>query len=80
MLKMILEKNTSTFMAIQTFIGDIQKTLDNKQLVLGIFFNLSKAFDVINHNRLLTKLELYRLRGISHVWMRLYLTDRAKFC
>jgi hypothetical protein len=30
------------FMAIQTFIGEIQKTLDNKQLSFGIFLDLSK--------------------------------------
>jgi hypothetical protein len=41
MLKMVLEKNISTFMAIQTFIGEIQKTLDNKQLASSIFLDLS---------------------------------------
>ena len=72
-------KNKSTCTAIQTFIGEIQKTLDNKQLAFGIFLDLSKAFDVINHNLLLAKLELYGLRGISHAWMRSYLTDRSQF-
>jgi retron-type reverse transcriptase len=67
------------FTAIQTFIGEIQKTLDNKQLAFGIFLELSKAFDVINHNLLLAKLEPYGLRGISHVWMRSYLTERSQF-
>jgi hypothetical protein len=40
-------------MAIQTFIGEIQKTLVDKQLAFGILLDLSKAFDFINHNLLL---------------------------
>jgi hypothetical protein len=62
-------KKKSTLTAIQTFIGEIQKTLDNKQLAFGIFLDLTKAFDVINHNLLLAKLEYYCLKGFSHVCM-----------
>jgi hypothetical protein len=43
MLKMVLGKSKSMFTAIQTFSGVIQKTLDNKQLALGIFLDLCKA-------------------------------------
>jgi sarcosine oxidase/L-pipecolate oxidase len=57
----------------------MQKTLDDKQLAFGIFLDLSKAFDVINHNLLLAKLQSYGLTGISQVWMSSYLTDRAQF-
>jgi hypothetical protein len=68
-------------MEIQTLTGEIQKTLDNKQLAFGIFLDLlvSKAFDVTDHNFLLTKMEQYGLRGISHAWMRSYHTDRSQF-
>jgi hypothetical protein len=69
-------KIKSTFTAIQTFIGEVQKILDNKQLAFGKFLNLSKAFDVIDHDLFLAKLELYGLRGILYEWMRSYLTDR----
>jgi hypothetical protein len=65
----------STYTAIQTFIEDIQKTLDNKRLAIGIFLDLSKVFDVINHNLLLAKLELYGLRGKIHMWLSSYLID-----
>jgi hypothetical protein len=67
-------KNKSTFTEIQTFIGEVQKILDNKQLAFGIFLDLSKAFDVIDHDLYLAKLELYGLRGIS------YLTDKIAVC
>jgi hypothetical protein len=57
------KKSTNT--ATQTFIEDIQKALDNKLLVMGIFLDLTKAFDVINHKLLRTKLELH---GLIHSW------------
>jgi hypothetical protein len=71
------KKSTNT--AIQTFIEDIQKALDNKRFALGIFLDLTKAFDVINHNLLLAKLELYGLRRKIHWWMSSYLTGRTQF-
>jgi hypothetical protein len=52
-------KNKSTFTAIQSFIGQIQKTLDNQQYAFGIFFDLSKAFDVIN--------QICCLQSLSHM-------------
>jgi hypothetical protein len=69
----------STFTAIQSFIEDAQNVLDNKLFALGIFLDLSKAFDVINHKLLHNKLELYGLRGNSHSLMSSYLTGRSQF-
>jgi hypothetical protein len=46
---------------------------------VGIFLSISKASDVINHNLLLAKLELYGLRGKIHMWLSSYLTDRTQF-
>jgi hypothetical protein len=54
-------------------------TTSTKQLAFGKFLDLSYAFHVIDHDLLLTKLELYGLRGISDEWMRSYLTDRLQF-
>jgi hypothetical protein len=52
------EKSNNT--ATQTFTEGIQKALDSKLLVIGIFLDLTNAFDVIN--LLLATLELYGLR------------------
>jgi hypothetical protein len=67
------EKN-STFAAIQSFIEDVQKALGNKLFAMGIFLDLSKAFDVINH-----KFELYGIRGNSYSLISSYLTGRSQF-
>jgi hypothetical protein len=56
-----------------------KKILGNKQFAIGIFLDLSKVFDVINHNLLLAKLEIYRLRGKIHMWLSSYLTDQIQF-
>jgi hypothetical protein len=70
-------KNKSTSTAIQTFIGEVQKVLDNKQLAPGIILDLTKASDVIDHDLLLAKLKWYGFRGISYEWIRSYLTARS---
>jgi len=61
--------NKSIYMATQTFMEDIQRVMDNRLLVMGIFFNLTKDYDVINHNTLLAKLDHYGLRGTINSWI-----------
>jgi len=47
--------------------------------VVGIFLKLSKAYDVINHNKLLDKLDSYEIRGSVNKWFQSYLTNRTQF-
>jgi len=57
----------------QLFIASIQESMDRQLNILRLFFNLTKAYDVINHEILLT-LEYYGIRGTRKVWIVSYLS------
>ena len=56
-----------------------KSSLDNKKYGCGVFIDLLKAFDTVNHNILLPKLEHYGIRGNGLKWFQSYLTDRMHF-
>ena len=56
----------------------IRSALDSGSVTCGIFVDFQKAFDTVNHDILLKKLEHYGFRGIINNWFRSYLTDRKQ--
>lgn len=56
--------NRSTETAVLEFVNDIYKSLEEKFYVVGIFIDLSKAFDSQNHKILLSKLQDVGIRGV----------------
>jgi len=66
----------STDKASYKLIDDILNALNNKLMVGGIFCYLQKAFDCIDHNILLAKLELYGIRGVMCRLIKSYLHGR----
>jgi len=71
--------NKSTETDCYTFTENIQQALDNNLHVVGIFFDLTKAYDVINHNILLHKLEFYGIRGIINTGFKSYLSEHTQY-
>ena len=55
---------------------DILNALNNRLIVGGIFSDVQKAFDCVNHNILLSKLEFYRITGITYKLLKSYLKGR----
>ena len=53
--------------------------MENKNYGCGIFIDLSKAFDTVNHNILIQKLEHYGLRDTNLNWFISYLKDRSQY-
>ena len=68
----------STELATTYLISKIINAMEHSEITLGIFLDLSKAFDTINHNILFTKLFYYGIRGLSLEWFKSYLCNRKQ--
>jgi hypothetical protein len=71
--------NRSTVTALQDFVNDVQTAIDNKMNPVGLFMDLSKAYDVLDHKLLLNKLNEYGIRGIANPWVESYLSNRKQY-
>ena len=65
--------------ALVSLTEAIKNSLDSRKFGCGIFLDLQKAFDTVNHDILLMKLEHYGIRGISLEWFKSYLPDRKQY-
>ena len=71
--------NHSTELAAMELVDRILKDIDNKKLPLAIYIDLSKAFDTLDHNILIKKLQYGVVIGTPLNWFQSYLTDRTQY-
>ena len=68
-----------TSFALVDFLSNVLDALDRKEITIGLFLDLSKAFDSLDHHILLDKLYCYGFRGIVHKWFKSYLSNRKQW-
>ena len=72
-------KGHSTSQAIAEIADNLRNAIDNNLYSCGVFLDFSKAFDTVNHTILLTKMELYGIRGVPLQLFASYLTNRQQY-
>ena len=69
----------STLHATLDFTKMIENAIEKNDFAIGIFCDLSKAFDTLDHKLLLAKLNHYGICGKENQWFESYLTDRVQY-
>jgi hypothetical protein len=60
------------------FSSKVQEATEEKGTCLEFFLDLTKAYDVLNHKVLLSKLNSYGIRGVANLWFESYLSHRKQ--
>jgi hypothetical protein len=69
----------STTLALIEFTDSIRRLLDDGNYAISIFVDLTKAFDTVDHEILLHKLDFYGIRGHANNFFRSYLSGRSQY-
>jgi len=72
-------RNHSTFHTLASMCQKITDALDKGEHVCGVFVDLQKAFDTVDHEILLAKLQHYGIRDKAFSLFKSYLSDRRQF-
>ena len=70
----------SAMHAALELIESISTAVDNKKKhCAGVFIDLKKGFDTVNHDLLVKKIFFYGIRGTANAWLTNYLTNRNQY-
>ena len=69
----------STTMALIEITDQLREQIENKNMTMGIYIDLTKAFDLVDHNMLITKLQSYGIRGPAINLIKSYLSHRSQY-
>ena len=72
-------KGYSTSLALLELLDTLYSHCDQREIVIGMYFDLTKAFDTVDHNILLYKLNNYGVCGNLLNWFKSYLSNRQQF-
>ena len=70
----------STVTSLLNVIDSWYSNIDRKNVNISLFLDLRKAFDTIDHNILLAKLQKYGICQKELAWFASYLTERQQYC
>ena len=60
-------------------VDKITEALDQGESVVGVFLDFSKAFDTVDHNILLQKMDKYGICDVELQWFKDYLSNRMQY-
>ena len=69
----------STDHAITQLADQVYEAFEKNEYTLGVFIDLSKAFDTVDHSVLLRKLELYGITDRNYAWIKKCLSNRLQY-
>ena len=69
----------STSLAILELVENITTSIDDCKSTVGIFIDLKKAFDTVDHDILIKKRDHYGIRGVANKWICSYLMNRSQY-
>lgn len=71
--------NSSATFAMIDLIGEVSHHIEKQEYALAVFIDLQKAFDTIDHNILITKIERIGITGFPLAWLKSYVTKQYQY-